>query len=141
MRPIVLVLAAAAAIAALKRPLRLGHAEDVGLGDVIKRATNAFGIPACRGCARRAAVLNRRFAFSKQSRRQWLPLIAGRGQSSSRNPLLRLVFGRSLGYDCTTDGSACVCRGMLDCLDLGKTKKCKGKIFGCWGNACFCFPA
>jgi hypothetical protein len=37
---------------------------DVGLGDVIKRATSAIGIKPCGGCARRAAVLNRWMVFS-----------------------------------------------------------------------------
>jgi hypothetical protein len=38
--------------------------EDVGLGDVIKRATYAMGIKPCGGCERRAAVLNRWMAFT-----------------------------------------------------------------------------
>lgn len=38
--------------------------EDVGLGDVIKRATHAFGIKPCGGCERRAAMLNRWLSFS-----------------------------------------------------------------------------
>jgi len=38
--------------------------EDVGLGDVIKRATSVVGIRHCSGCARRAAVLNRLLTFS-----------------------------------------------------------------------------
>ena len=38
--------------------------EDLGLGDVIKRATYAVGIRPCGGCVRRAAALNRWFAFS-----------------------------------------------------------------------------
>ena len=37
---------------------------DVGLGDVIKRVTSAFGIRPCGGCERRAAALNRWFVFS-----------------------------------------------------------------------------
>jgi hypothetical protein len=37
--------------------------EEVGLGDVIKRATSAVGIPPCGGCARRAAMLNRWVTF------------------------------------------------------------------------------
>ncbi len=41
--------------------------EDVGLGDVIKRATSAGGFRLCCGCERRAAVLNR-----------WLVLSGGR---------------------------------------------------------------
>jgi len=38
--------------------------EEIGLGDVIQRATSAFGIRACAGCKRRAAALNRWFTFS-----------------------------------------------------------------------------
>jgi hypothetical protein len=37
--------------------------EDVGLGEVVKRATSAFGIRPCGGCERRAAALNRWLAF------------------------------------------------------------------------------
>jgi len=37
--------------------------EDVGLGDVVKRATGAFGIRPCGGCERRAAALNRWLVF------------------------------------------------------------------------------
>ena len=33
--------------------------KDVGLGDVIKRATTAVGIRQCGSCERRAAALNR----------------------------------------------------------------------------------
>lgn len=38
--------------------------EDVGLGDIIKRATYAVGIKPCGGCERRAAALNRWMVFS-----------------------------------------------------------------------------
>jgi hypothetical protein len=38
--------------------------KEVGLGDVIKRATNAIGIRPCAGCERRAAALNRWFFFN-----------------------------------------------------------------------------
>ena len=38
--------------------------EEVGLGDVIKRATYAMGIKPCGGCERRAATLNRWMVFS-----------------------------------------------------------------------------
>jgi hypothetical protein len=38
--------------------------EEVGLGDVIKHATHTFGINACGGCERRAAMLNRWFVFT-----------------------------------------------------------------------------
>jgi hypothetical protein len=37
---------------------------DVGLGDVVKRATYAAGIKPCGGCERRAAALNRWFVFT-----------------------------------------------------------------------------
>ena len=37
---------------------------DIGLGDVIKRATYAVGIKPCGGCERRAATLNRWMVFS-----------------------------------------------------------------------------
>jgi hypothetical protein len=38
--------------------------EDIGLGDVIKRATTAVGIQPCGGCAKRAEALNRWMTFS-----------------------------------------------------------------------------
>ena len=38
--------------------------EDIGLGDVIKRATYAIGIKPCGGCQRRAKQLNRWMVFS-----------------------------------------------------------------------------
>ncbi len=38
--------------------------EEIGLGDVIKRATSTFGIRPCGGCERRAAALNRWLVFS-----------------------------------------------------------------------------
>jgi hypothetical protein len=38
--------------------------EEVGLGEVIKRAISAVGIRPCAGCERRAAALNRRFVFT-----------------------------------------------------------------------------
>jgi hypothetical protein len=38
--------------------------EDIGLGDVIKRATSSVGIKPCGGCERRAAALNHWLAFS-----------------------------------------------------------------------------
>ena len=42
--------------------------EEVGLGDVIKRATYALGVKPCGGCSRRAATLNRWVAFSGRRR-------------------------------------------------------------------------
>src|SRR5262245_52531668 len=38
--------------------------EDIGLGEVIKRATSAVGLQPCGGCTKRAALLNRWFVFS-----------------------------------------------------------------------------
>jgi len=42
--------------------------EEIGLGDVIKRATYAIGIKPCGGCERRAAALNRRVVFNGKAR-------------------------------------------------------------------------
>ena len=44
------------------------HEEEVGLGDVIKRASSALGIKPCGGCERRAAALNRQLVFTGRSR-------------------------------------------------------------------------
>lgn len=38
--------------------------EEVGLGDVVKRATSYVGIRPCGGCEGRAAGLSRRVVFS-----------------------------------------------------------------------------
>lgn len=43
--------------------------EEVGLGDVIKRATMAAGIRPCGGCARRADALNRRVVVTGRRHR------------------------------------------------------------------------
>ncbi len=40
--------------------------QDIGLGDVIKRATSAAGIKPCASCERRAAMLNRWMVFGKR---------------------------------------------------------------------------
>jgi hypothetical protein len=37
--------------------------EEIGLGDVIKRATSTVGVRPCGRCARRAAGLNARVVF------------------------------------------------------------------------------
>jgi hypothetical protein len=37
--------------------------KEVGLGDVIKRATSSLGVHPCGGCERRAARLNQLVAF------------------------------------------------------------------------------
>jgi hypothetical protein len=39
--------------------------EEIGLGDVVKRATYARGIKPCSGCEKRAAALNRWMMFSR----------------------------------------------------------------------------
>jgi len=39
--------------------------QEIGLGDVIKRATSVIGIRPCAGCQRRAATLNRWMRFSR----------------------------------------------------------------------------
>jgi len=39
--------------------------EEVGLGDVVKRVTYAFGIKPCGGCEARMAALNRWMAFTR----------------------------------------------------------------------------
>ena len=38
--------------------------QEIGLGDVVKRTTSAFGIRPCGGCERRAAMMNRWLVFS-----------------------------------------------------------------------------
>ena len=39
--------------------------DEVGLGDVIKKATYAMGIKPCGGCEKRAASLNRWMRFTR----------------------------------------------------------------------------
>jgi len=39
--------------------------EEIGLGEVIKRATAAVGIKPCGGCERRAAALNTRVVLTR----------------------------------------------------------------------------
>ncbi len=48
----------------VRLPGFIGPEEDVGLGDVIKRATSIVGIKPCRSCDQRATALNQRFVFS-----------------------------------------------------------------------------
>jgi len=40
--------------------------ENVGLGDVVKRVTLAFGIRPCGGCEVRATMLNRWLVFTRR---------------------------------------------------------------------------
>jgi len=39
--------------------------EEVGLGDLVKKATYAMGIKPCGGCQKRAAALSRWMSFSR----------------------------------------------------------------------------
>lgn len=39
--------------------------EEIGVGDVVKRATSYFGIQPCGGCEHRAAALNRWMIFTR----------------------------------------------------------------------------
>jgi hypothetical protein len=39
--------------------------EEIGLGDVIKRATYSIGVRPCGGCGRRAGTLNRWVVFTR----------------------------------------------------------------------------
>jgi hypothetical protein len=50
-----------------RQPYRLPGftAKEVGLGDIIKHTTSAFGIRPCVGCERRAAALNRWVVFTR----------------------------------------------------------------------------
>jgi hypothetical protein len=40
--------------------------EEIGLGDVIKRATSYLGKQPCKGCGRRADALNRWLVFTNR---------------------------------------------------------------------------
>jgi hypothetical protein len=40
-------------------------AEEMGLGDVVKRATSYLGMRPCGGCKQRAAALNRWMVFTR----------------------------------------------------------------------------
>jgi hypothetical protein len=39
--------------------------QEIGMGDIIKRATYAMGLKACGGCEKRAAALNRWVVFHR----------------------------------------------------------------------------
>jgi hypothetical protein len=39
--------------------------EEIGLGDVVRRATYTMGIKPCGGCEKRAAALNRWMHFTR----------------------------------------------------------------------------
>ena len=42
--------------------------EDIGLGDVLRRATYAVGIKPCDGCEKRAATMNRWMVFFRKTK-------------------------------------------------------------------------
>lgn len=42
--------------------------EEIGLGDVMKRATSYLGIRGCEGCEQRRRTLNRWMAFNGRQR-------------------------------------------------------------------------
>jgi hypothetical protein len=42
--------------------------EEIGLGDVVKRVTDAIGISPCSNCHRRGNTLNRWVVFNRGSR-------------------------------------------------------------------------
>jgi hypothetical protein len=42
--------------------------KDIGLGDILKRATASIGIKPCQGCSKRADVLNRWIIFKGRSK-------------------------------------------------------------------------
>lgn len=52
----------------VRLPGFLGEEKEVGLGDVIKRATTLAGIRPCAGCLGRADAMNRRVIFSGRRR-------------------------------------------------------------------------
>jgi hypothetical protein len=39
--------------------------DEIGLGDVVRRATYAMGIKPCGGCERRATAMNRWMVFTR----------------------------------------------------------------------------
>ena len=43
-------------------------AEDVGLGEAVKRVTRRVGVRPCGGCQRRAAALDSRVVFTRWNR-------------------------------------------------------------------------
>jgi len=53
-------------------------------------------------------------------------------------PLARLAGGRGLRFDCAPDDSFCICWDMLDCINMGDSKKCNGKETICGLGVCVC---
>ena len=66
-------------------------------------------------------------------------LLGGAIVAVAAGPLLRQVSGGRLAYECTPSGGSCICKGVLDCLDMGRDKKCDGKVTSCTGGTCVCF--
>lgn len=56
--------------AAVRVGLPIEMAEEVGLGDIIKRLTSKVGISPCAPCEQRAATLNRHVVFTGRSEPQ-----------------------------------------------------------------------
>jgi hypothetical protein len=50
----------------LRLPGFIGDEDEIGLGDVIKKATSIVGIKPCGGCADRARRLNNLMVFSRR---------------------------------------------------------------------------
>jgi hypothetical protein len=55
-----------------RKPLRVGISrfiakEEIGLGDMISRATSAIGIKPCNACKKRAAALNEKLVLGRRS--------------------------------------------------------------------------
>ncbi|MFF3556025.1 hypothetical protein ACWD4V_19545 [Streptomyces tsukubensis] len=42
--------------------------DEIGLGDLVSRATRAVGVPPCGGCSRRAERMNQWVAFGRRRR-------------------------------------------------------------------------
>lgn len=54
----------------IRIPTRLLPREGVGVGDLVARATKAFGIKSCRGCHKRRDLFNRVGLVGTGSKRQ-----------------------------------------------------------------------
>jgi len=52
----------------VRLPVFISEADEVGLGDVIKRMTTKLGMAPCGGCARRARALNQLVTISRRRR-------------------------------------------------------------------------
>lgn len=51
----------------VRLPGFLPEDQEVGLGDVVKRATSLAGIKPCSGCAQRAGTMNRWLTFTSRN--------------------------------------------------------------------------